>query len=320
VLAELTRLRSRRLSWIAMVLVLVAVGLLQLAVHSAVRPNTPAEIADAQRYYQQELKDYRAHADEYAAEAKDCLAAGNPPDSCTANEPKLTNFMRTPTPFAEVADVTVLATMYLTALAALLLGASFIGAEFSSGAVGNWLTFVPQRGRVFAAKVVALLLGTGVAGALVAGADLGLAAAVTRAAGQPLAKVQDLVEAAGRGVVITLVAAVAGFGLALLTRHTIAAAGIVLGYLLVTIVIRGFAESVPALQRLRPWLPENNAEAFLRHGLHYQDYILTVTDQGAEPQAIERFISFGHSATYWATFAAVSLLVTLQVFRRRDVT
>ena len=80
------------------------------------------------------------------------------------------------------------------------------------------------------------------------------------------------------------------------------------------------SRSVPALQKLKPWLPENNAEAFLRHGLRYQDYVLTVTSQGAMLEAIDRFISFGHSAGYWSALTVVGRLVTWPVFRHRDVT
>jgi len=304
---------------VAVVLVVLAVGLLQLAVYYAVRPPSPSELAQGQQAYQQQLKDYQAHKSEYEASAKECVDQGNPPEDCGASAPQLSDFMRTPTPFAEVSAFTVETTMFFTALAFLLVGASFIGAEYSSGALGNWLTFVPQRGRVYASKLLALLGVTALVSAVIAGIGLALAAAVTRSVGQPVSGVRSLLEQAGRGVVIAVVAALVGFGLALLTRHTIAATGVVLGYLLVTFVLQGFMQSVVALQKVKPFLPENNALAFLQHGYHYEDLVPMVTDQGSGYESVERLISFGHSVGYWGAFAVVVVALTLWVFRRRDV-
>ena len=45
--------------------------------------------------------------------------------------------------------------------AAFLVGASFIGAEYSTGSLANWLTFVPQRLKVYGSKVIAVVLALG---------------------------------------------------------------------------------------------------------------------------------------------------------------
>jgi ABC-2 type transport system permease protein len=58
------------------------------------------------------------------------------------------------------------------AFLAFLLGASFVAAEFSTGSLGNWLTFQPRRLRVGLSKLAAAAGG----GLLVAGAGLGMAA------------------------------------------------------------------------------------------------------------------------------------------------
>ena len=54
--------------------------------------------------------------------------------------------------------------MYLTGLVAFLVAASFVGAEFTTGSLANWLTFVPRRSTVFVSKLTvvaafSLLLG-----------------------------------------------------------------------------------------------------------------------------------------------------------------
>ena len=43
----------------------------------------------------------------------------------------------------------------LFVLAPLLLAGSFVSAEFSTGSIGNWLTFAPRRVRVYLSKVLA---------------------------------------------------------------------------------------------------------------------------------------------------------------------
>lgn len=317
--AELNRLRSRRLTWVAMVLVVVAVGLLQFAVYASVRPATPRELAEGQQAYQQSVQDYNQHKDEIGASAQECVDQGSSPENCGVRPPQLSDFTRTPAPYAEITGSVVTVSMFLTAFAFLLLGASFIGAEYSSGALANWLTFVPQRGKVFAAKLLALLSTTAVVAALVSAVTVRLAAVVTRTVHQPVSGVAKLLATGGRGVVITAIAALAGFAIALLTRHTIAAAGIVLGYLFVSFVLQGFMSSVAALQKVKPYLPENNALAFLQHGYTYENYANKVTEHGMEYESITKTITFAHSATYWSVLVVLAVALTFWVFRRRDV-
>jgi len=94
--AELNRLRSRRLTWVAMVLVVVAVGLLQFAVYASVRPATPQELAEGQQVYQQSVQDYNEHKDEIEASAQECVDQGSSPESCGTRPPQLSDFTRTP--------------------------------------------------------------------------------------------------------------------------------------------------------------------------------------------------------------------------------
>ena len=55
----------------------------------------------------------------------------------------------------EVMPNILLGGSYLLAFVAFLLGPSFVGAEFSSGSIGNWLTFEPRRLRVYGSKLIA---------------------------------------------------------------------------------------------------------------------------------------------------------------------
>lgn len=60
---------------------------------------------------------------------------------------------------AEIMPGLVQGSSYVLAFAAFLIGASFVGAEFSSGAIGNWLTFEPRRLRVYGSKLLAAATG-----------------------------------------------------------------------------------------------------------------------------------------------------------------
>jgi ABC-2 type transport system permease protein len=321
-LAELNRLRSRRLTWVAAIGIVLALGLLQFAVYSSVKPPSAADVAEAQQSYQQAKKEYdleySQHKAEIDAQAQQCAAQGTPAEECTG-EPQLSNYLSTPTPFAQIGGVAVAVSVFLTSLAFLLLGASFIGAEYSSGALANWLTFIPQRGKVLGAKVLALLAVTAVSSAVATGLTLGVVALLTKLVDEPITGVAKLIATGGRGVLIAMICAVIGFGLALLTRHTIAAAGTVLGYLFVAFVISGLSSIVTGLQNLKPFLPETNMLAFLQHGYTYQDYVRTVSEAGVSMDPIERTISFAHSAGYWSVVVVLVLAVAFAVFRRRDV-
>jgi ABC-2 type transport system permease protein len=317
--AELSRLLSRRLTWVAAIAVLLAVAGLQFAVNESVKPLSQAEIAQGKEQYEQARLDYEQNKAEYERGEQECIDGGNPPEQCSS-EPKPEYFTyRTPVPYAEIAEILIPTGVFLAGLALLIVGASFIGAEFTSGALGNWLSFIPQRSRVLAAKLVALVLAAAAITAVALGLLIGVGALVTRAAGAQLGPMTKLWEMGGRGVVVGVICAVIGFALALVTRHTIAAAGTVLGYLLVIYVVTALAQSVPALQSLGPWRPEYNMLAFVEHGHTYTTYVTTVTPQGSEVNPVERTVSFAHSAWYWLVLMTLVIAGAFAIFRRRDV-
>ena len=79
--------------------------------------------------------------------------------------------------------------IYLVALAALMIAGSFIGAEYSSGSIANWLSFLPRRGWVSPASCITIVFS-----ALVSAAATGLALT----AALVMAQAYDLVQAQRR--------------------------------------------------------------------------------------------------------------------------
>ena len=316
--AELLRIRSRRLTWVALGLVLLVMALSQLAVASSMRPVTASELAQAQVPYEEAVRDYDQNHQRYEQECRD---SGLSAEDCAYPPPRLEDYVaRSVSTFAEAGETVVVVTVSFAGLALLLLGASVTGAELASGALANWLTFVPERSRVFAAKLLALILVAAVSTAVVSGVALGVTAAVGRAVGAPLDGAGELGAIAGRGVLVGVVAAVVGFGLALLTRHTIAAAGTVLGYLILSGVLGVVWATVPALSGVQRFLPENNLLALLlgRHE-YYTVTEVAQPDVTFESTGVTHVISLTQGAVYWGVVAAALVAVTLVVFRRRDV-
>ena len=318
--AELNRLRSRRLTWVAMFLVLLVIALLQVAVFLSVKPLTPAELAEGQAQYQESKRSFDANRAQYEQEAQDCVDAGNPPEACAIYEPQPEDFAtRGVVPFPEIAKIGVTVTVFVASLALLFLGASFIGAEYSSGALANWLSFIPERGKVFASKLLALAVTAAVATAAFSALTIGLTMAVSRIQGAPITGVAQLFETGLRGSVIGVIGAVLGFALAMLTRHTIAAAGTVLAYLLLAFVFSILTQLIASMQALKHWLPENNVLAFLNDGYTYQNFVNVITPQGTQQDYVSRTISFADSSLYWSVIIVLVVAGTFLLFRRRDV-
>lgn len=319
--AELRRLRSRRMAVITAIVLLVAVGLFQLVVNDAVSPPSAAAVAEQQQSYQQARQEWEKT--DHAQAIQECLAEGETQQNCEkyTAAPNPADWALTPIAFDEIGGVAMLFGAFVSMLAAYLVSASFIGAEYTSGSLANWLTFVPQRLRVYASKLAAVVIASAVAGAVVNFLVLGLAALLTRIHGGALTGFSPVAEQAARAVILAVVAGVLGFALALVTRHTVAALGTVLGYLVVSAVLGGFAMNADSpLATVPPWLAENNVQAFLQHGHSYYQYVSTVTDQGVTQNGVEKHITFGHSAVYWLVVVVVAVVVAALVFRRRDVT
>ena len=316
--AELQRLRSRRLSLVMVIVALAAVALFQVALHFQVAPSAAAQ-ARAQQAYSTAHSAWEGQHDQNVAE---CVQQGGGSQAdCESYDPEPTpaDYAVEPPPFDQVAPFAVSTMAYLSMLTTFLVGASFIGAEYSSGSLANWLTFVPRRLRVFGSKAAAVVLGSAVLGAVLAFTTTGLLAFQVVTHGEHLVRAGHVAAATGRVVPMAAVAGLVGFALALVTRHTVAALGIPLAYLIVRTVLAAFTTDVDAaLAWLPPYLPDLNLQAFLEHGTTYTQYRQSF--DGNDYEEITKHVSFLHGSLYWVVVTALALVPTALVFRRRDVT
>jgi ABC-2 type transport system permease protein len=302
---------SRRFTLIAAVVVLLGLGAFQLAINAQLQPPSAAEQAATQREYEEAHRYWETNE-------RTCLDAGDPPD-CRYPEPQRSDFSFVQ-PFDEVASQSISVAIYLVALTALMVAGSFIGAEFSTGSIANWLTFIPRRGHVFAAKLVTVVGFSALASAAAAGLSLGVAVVLARVYDIPVAKLAAQTSMVGRGVLVGVALAVVGFCLGLVGRHTAAAIGVLLGYLFVWFVRNAILSEAGWAQRLTPWTPEGNLAAIVNRGSQYYVPVRSVGPEGVGVEYVERTISLTHGLVFWAVVLAVIIVGSALIFRRRDVT
>ena len=91
----------------------------------------------------------------------------------------------------------------------------------------------------------------------------------------------------------------------LLLRHTAAAIGVAMGYL---VLIEGVFARLP--ERAQPWLVKLNFDAFVRHDTtYYVNECSTGQDGSYSCTSIEKTLSFEHGAWYLGILAVVLVLL-----------
>jgi len=237
-------------------------------------------------------------------------------------EPKWENWGKPVAQFHEVMPPALRSGAYLLAVVGFLLGAGFVAAEFSSGSMGNWLTFEPRRMRVYASKLGAAGLALipitlGLLGILVGGVWL-IVSQLASTTGTTGTVWVDLAEMAGRSVALALVAAVVGAAFGMLLRHTAAVLGLAMGYL---VLVEGILGGLLQSRGGQPWLLRLNVDAWLNHGTTYFINKTTVDDRGNMMfSQVEKLLSFGRGSAYLGILVALLVGLAALVFRRRDVT
>jgi ABC-2 type transport system permease protein len=243
--AETRRLVKRRFTKLFVfcgLLVLAAVAAGVFLSNQKVSPETVAKAkAEAQANYQQSIEDTNRTIQECQA-AQGTAKASDYPPNCDITPPQQADFdpqwyMPASFDFREKFPSMVTTFAAVLALVAYIIGASFVGAEWSSGGMMNLLLWRPRRLQVLGTKLAVLLAGTTVltvvlgviwtAGFYAIAMARGSTAKMTSGAWQSIA----LMEARALGLV--LVAGALGFGLASIGRHTAMALGVAIGVIVV---------------------------------------------------------------------------------------
>ena len=207
------------------------------------------------------------------------------------------------------------------AVVSFLLGATSVGAEWSSRAMVALLFWEPRRLRVLAVKA-GVLAGAVALLAVVAQAvwwltARGLAAGLGRTGDLPDGFTGQVLALQGRAVLLAVLVGLLGFGLAQLLRNTGAALGVAfVWFAVVENVVRGVR---PAWQE---WLLTDNAAALVLRGgntIYVYDGA-TVDENGAFlDSGREIVLSNLHGGLVLAAAVAAVLAVGAVLFVRRDL-
>jgi len=322
---ELDRFLSRpAVRWIIVAVLALAASAALLALGPAT-PMSEAEraqvVADFESYHDQWLADHEElYEDCLAGEAVEREVDPDVDWECewALQEPQITDWFWETT-FAEsgheILRGVTLGVLFGLAVAVV----SFVAAEFSTGAIGNWLTFEPRRVRVYLAKLGAAVIGAGVLAGIayviaVFATYLPFAAYATT--GEVTAVLwEDLAAGGARFALAGALVAVIAVALAFLLRHLAAAIGVAIGWLV--IVELTFAAVSTGLQR---WTMSNNLRALTEGGTVYHAEVCSLGESGRRVCEWTEFpISALQGGLVLGGVAVVLTVVALLVFRRRDV-
>lgn len=318
---ELRRLAARRFTRVLLAVCVVGYLLAVAFLFRSHAQPTAADLAQATAQRDDQIT-------QITAQVKQCLAAPGGSESSCGPVPSAADFpadqFLANTPFRpEQVSGYALAVGAAVALAAFALGATFIGAEWSTRNVVAWLFYEPRRLRLMAAKLLA------VSGAVLALSVLAqLVWAVTarwllNTRGLPISSLgddaphfwSDVLGVQVRAALLVLPTVWLGFGLANLIRNTAAALGVAFVYLaVVESVISGIS---PALQ---PYQITTSLAAWVTRGgvIVYGDSAYDQQQGSVITQEIH--VSNLHGGLTLLAYAAVVLIVSLAAFRRRDIT
>jgi ABC-2 type transport system permease protein len=240
--AESRRLVKRRFTKWLVIGSLVVLAAIAVGVFLTNQKVGPAQVTAAQAKAD---RDFQEVTRQTAQEKQRCQAAqgtsdaANYPPDCaqmytpTRDDFDYHNYMPSTFEFRKTYKVMVTTLAAIFALMAFVIGASFVGAEWSSGGMMNLLLWRPQRLKVLGTKLAALLVGLTALTTVALAAWTGFFWLVGRLRGDTSGMTsgawQSIALTEVRALVLVLAAGALGFGLASLGRHTALALGAAIG-------------------------------------------------------------------------------------------
>ncbi|MDP9393119.1 MAG: ABC transporter permease subunit [Actinomycetota bacterium] len=319
--AELHRFRARRFIQLLLALSVLAFLAGTVVAYTQHSKPTPAILAEARAEMQEQMRmaeesRQQCLQDESIPEAEREMACGPPPSE---QGMELEWFLdKRAFVLAENIATGVVAGSVVTAALLFVIGATFIGAEWSTRSIVALLFWQPRRLKVLAVKAAVT--------ALVATVLAVAAQAAWTAAAMLLAKLRgttdvpkefwsNVLEAQGRGVLLVVLFAPLGLGMANLLRNTGAALGVAFAYL---IIVENAVRSL--YPKGAQYLLTENAIALVQsrgHRIFVDDSY--VDRQGNFVDGREIVLSNLHGGLVLAAVTAAVLALGTYLFRRRDL-
>jgi ABC-2 type transport system permease protein len=332
--AEWRRLFARRFTRIMLAIVVALFAAVAIGVAVNYHRITAADRSVAQQRMVAEQQQVTTQLAECQREQSGPAPGGpyNPlPPGATCEQmftpPQLDWFLPSQWVLSEQAKAMLTVFGGLVALFGFAVGASYVGAEWSSGGMTNLLLWRPRRVPLLAAKLGTLLGGVVVSGLglLVLWAGMLSAIAATRGRFGHLTAgvVESMALYGARGIALGLATAALGFAIATVGRGTVAALGVAIGYLIV-VEAAGHLVLANMLHLARPerFFLSSYASAWLSKKVSFSAAgVCTVTPGGGQECGFTDWsISMSHAAVVVGLLLAVLLVWAFIAFRQRDVT
>ncbi|MGP7959354.1 ABC transporter permease subunit [Sanguibacter sp. A247] len=323
--AEVLRARSRRATWIILAGLVGLCFIFLVGNFASTKMPDAAETARAQTQYEADLAMWQqSHQADYAGCVEGAKEQGVSAEDwgCEGilEPPKLQYYTWIPDGFAERVGSETSGLLSLAAALMVLLGASLTAAEFSTGSLGNWLTFAPRRTPVFFSKLASAAVVAFGAAVLVAALGILGTAAWTSLRGIPSDAPLDTAKLAGvvaRSVGVVIVGGAVGAALGALLRHTAAVIGVVGGYF---VVVEAVFAGMFWQSGLHRWFLSTQLSAVMNGKASYYIEVCKPDPDGYMAcESIEKFVTGGEAAVFLGAVVTLLIVLSWVVFRRRDV-
>ncbi|MET7947512.1 ABC transporter permease subunit [Micromonospora sp. NPDC005324] len=331
--AELERLSARRFVQLMVVLLVLAFAVTAATTLAGSHKPSVSELNSARQQATEARQSMEATFRECLARQGGALPTEDGgmylPADCSEIDPVLqdrlpiaADFLPGVFTFAEQAEPLLYFLIAFLVLFGFLVGASYIGADLTSGGVVNLLLWRPRRVTVLAAKL-GTLLGTVLVLALLASvAYLATFWVIGQAAGLPGRLDGDfwrsLGAVHGRGLVLVLLASALGFAIATLGRHTSAALGAFAAYAVVWELGARLVLEIVDAQKSDLFMLSSHIGAWLNGGARFYDERLCTGSAGRNCDAFYT-ITWEASLLVLLVLAGGLTAAAFAVFRRRDL-
>ena len=316
---ELARYRSRRV--IALLILLAALLAALVAAKSAwdTRPVTEQEAATAKvnADLAAQRSDIKADLEKCLANPERYLGTGATDQTCRDNltASPTSYYPREPLDLTGTLKGNGLGVALAVAGLLVIAASTFAGSDWASGSIVNQLLFEPRRTRLWLAKAIAVTIASGLV-ALVTIGGFWLAMYLV-AVDRDVPHGSDVMSDVGwhllRAVVFAVGASVGAYALTMLFRHSVATLSLLFAYSVGGEIL---AVLVP-VDDVGRWTLGNNVFGWLETRMQFFDPSAHCARRGN----CEGLQHIGHlqGGAYLLVLTAVAVVLSLVVFRRRDV-
>ncbi|MGW5576254.1 ABC transporter permease subunit [Micromonospora chokoriensis] len=331
---ELRRLAKRRFTRYMTLLGLVVLAAVVVGVFFTNQKIDATQLARAERQADQQYQEQVRWSEQERAECEKAKTAGTRsdgryPDDCSVitapprEQIEAEWFLPSTFDFRKTFDETLIPFAAILALVGFVIGASFVGAEWSTGGMMNLLLWRPKRLTVLLTKLAALL--TGILAVTLPAAVLWFAGfwavATFRGSTEKVTSgvMQSAILTGVRGVALVLVLTTIGFALASLGRHTAMALGGVVAVMVVGQFGLGILLAMASVKFAEAWLLPTYALAWMTKTVTLQDWnSCNATYYGeCKPDTLD--ITWQQSSALFSVGLVVILGAALWAMRRRDI-